>query len=237
MFQIWKFEPSVPFLVATLAAKDMKCASFPNLALSTPMALTNIFPMFNSSCLRLSKADIDSTFNSYLIPYLFHIFCCLLCFLYNCINIFCNEFTFFYTSFWLNPSDWFISCHVIASIFLVYSNSRRRAFAQNVEILLIYILGSCIPTNESLYPKFGTLAKKCVVFVSFMYSLIAWKGFESSRVKIFHARAWHRYSQKLTVTKQLPELEASLEVSFGLPKFELSTAITASGTWKNGWNN
>jgi hypothetical protein len=38
------------------------------------------------------------------------------------------------------------------------------------------------------------------------------------------------YSQSLTVTKQLPELEASLEVSFGDPNFELSTAIAASGT-------
>jgi hypothetical protein len=40
------------------------------------------------------------------------------------------------------------------------------------------------------------------------------------------------YSQRLTLTKQLPELEASLEVSFGLPKFELSSIIAASGTWK-----
>jgi hypothetical protein len=30
--------------------------------------------------------------------------------------------------------------------------------------------------------------------------------------------------------KQLPELEASLEVSFGLLKFELSSTIAASGT-------
>jgi hypothetical protein len=37
------------------------------------------------------------------------------------------------------------------------------------------------------------------------------------------------YSQSLTVTKQLPELEASLEVSFGLPNFELSSTIAASG--------
>ena len=31
--RIRKFEPSVPFLVAMTAAKDTKCASFPNLAL------------------------------------------------------------------------------------------------------------------------------------------------------------------------------------------------------------
>jgi hypothetical protein len=34
VFQIRKFEPSVPFLVAMIAAKDTKCVSFPNLALS-----------------------------------------------------------------------------------------------------------------------------------------------------------------------------------------------------------
>jgi hypothetical protein len=41
VFQILIFKPSVPFLVATIARKDTKCASFPNLALSTPMALLN----------------------------------------------------------------------------------------------------------------------------------------------------------------------------------------------------
>jgi hypothetical protein len=66
-----------PFLGVTIAAKHMKCASFPNLALSIPIALKlmNVFPIFNSRCLYLSKADNDSNFNSYLIPYLFHIFC------------------------------------------------------------------------------------------------------------------------------------------------------------------
>jgi hypothetical protein len=50
----------------------MKCISFPNMELSTPMALMNII---------LSKADIDSirTFNSYRNPYLFHIFCWIFC--------------------------------------------------------------------------------------------------------------------------------------------------------------
>jgi hypothetical protein len=61
VFQISKFEPSVPFLEATIDTKDMKCASFPNLALSTPMVLMHVI---------LTKADIDSTFNSYLIVYL-----------------------------------------------------------------------------------------------------------------------------------------------------------------------
>ena len=36
------------------------------------IGLMNVFPIFNSVCLFLSKADIDSTFNSYLIPYLSH---------------------------------------------------------------------------------------------------------------------------------------------------------------------
>ena len=68
VFQISKFEPSVPFLEATIDTKDMKCASFPNLALSTPMELMHVI---------LTKADIDSTFNYCLIPYLFLIFCCI----------------------------------------------------------------------------------------------------------------------------------------------------------------
>jgi hypothetical protein len=100
----------------------MKCTPFLNLAPSTPMALMNIFP--NSICLCLSKADIDSVFNSYLIPYLFHIY------LFVFVVVFCifvliysvTWFTFFvynYTLFWLNPSAWFICCHMIAFIFLV----------------------------------------------------------------------------------------------------------------------
>jgi hypothetical protein len=74
---------SVPFLEAMIVAKNMKCTSFPNLALSAPILysiLMNVFAMFNSICLRQSmtdrdQRDIDSTLNSYLIPYLFHIFC------------------------------------------------------------------------------------------------------------------------------------------------------------------
>ena len=82
VFQISNFESSVPFLEATIDTKDMKCASFPNLPLSTLMVLMHVI---------LTKADIDSTFNSCLIPYLFHIFCCICCsFLYICINILCN---------------------------------------------------------------------------------------------------------------------------------------------------
>ena len=53
-WMIWKFEPSVPFLVAMIAAKDMKCASFPNLVLSTLMALMNVLVTFNA---HLSLSD------------------------------------------------------------------------------------------------------------------------------------------------------------------------------------
>jgi hypothetical protein len=62
----------------------MKCISFPNMELSTPMALINII---------LSKADIDSirTFNSYLNPYLFHIFCWIFCSFFKiCVSKVCN---------------------------------------------------------------------------------------------------------------------------------------------------
>ena len=54
VFQIWKFWPSVPFLVAIIAAKDMKCASFPSLALSTLSALMDVLVIFNA---HLSLSD------------------------------------------------------------------------------------------------------------------------------------------------------------------------------------
>ena len=41
-------------LVAIIAAKDMKCASFPNLALSTLLALMNVSVTFNA---HLSLSD------------------------------------------------------------------------------------------------------------------------------------------------------------------------------------
>jgi hypothetical protein len=46
--EIWALY-CVPFLEARIAAKDMKCTSFPNLVLSTPVALMNLF-----LCLTLS---------------------------------------------------------------------------------------------------------------------------------------------------------------------------------------
>ena len=49
-----KFEPSVPFLVATIAAKDRKCISFPNLDSYTPLELTSVSPSFGD----LSLSDL-----------------------------------------------------------------------------------------------------------------------------------------------------------------------------------
>ena len=49
-----KFKPSALFLVAMTAAKDMKCATFPNLALSTLLALMNVLVTFNA---HLSLSD------------------------------------------------------------------------------------------------------------------------------------------------------------------------------------
>ena len=56
-----KFEPSVPFsLVAMIAAKDMKCAPFPNLVLSTLLALMNVLVTFNAHLSLSDTLPIDS---------------------------------------------------------------------------------------------------------------------------------------------------------------------------------
>jgi hypothetical protein len=97
VFQLSKFEPSVPFLEATIDTK-LKIWNAPHFQTwhcpPTPMLLMHVI---------LTKADIDSTFNSYLIPYLFHIFCCS--FLYICINIFCNVI-YIFLYFVLTKSIW-----------------------------------------------------------------------------------------------------------------------------------
>ena len=70
-----------------VAAKDMKGASFLNVALSTLLALLGTFFLrltmdnkiwFNYIYLCMWKADIDSTSNSHLILFFFHIFFCIL---------------------------------------------------------------------------------------------------------------------------------------------------------------
>ena len=51
----------VPFLVAMIAAKDIKCVSFPNLAMSTPLALMNVLVTINARLLCLTHSPIDSS--------------------------------------------------------------------------------------------------------------------------------------------------------------------------------
>ena len=60
---------SVPFLVAMIAAKDMKCISFPNLALSTLLALMNVLVTFNAHLLCLKHSLIDSPLFLFFTPF------------------------------------------------------------------------------------------------------------------------------------------------------------------------
>jgi hypothetical protein len=108
-------------------------------------------PMFNYICLCLSEADIDSTLYSYLIPYfvVFAVVFSIFVLIYSVI-----WFTFFvYTLFWLNPSDWFIFCHVIVCLLSVKAHvifptpashsrhglSRYDALKTKQKCLLIYV--------------------------------------------------------------------------------------------------
>ena len=71
--------------------KNMKCASFPNLALSTPMALLIFI------CLALSDFACQTCFIYFLCP--FFVFTVVFCIFV--INVFCN--VTYMTLFWLNP--------------------------------------------------------------------------------------------------------------------------------------
>ena len=140
VFLIWKFEPSVPFLVAMIAAKDMKCASFPNLVLSTLLALMNVLVTFNA---HLSLSD---TFAIVSPSFLFFTpFCpvphCL-------VSNFAIWFTFLCLHFVLMKSIW-LAFILSRDVFVLTriktrvvfpptptANSRRRAFAQNVDFFL-----------------------------------------------------------------------------------------------------
>ncbi len=53
-----KIRALCPILVATIAAKDWKCVSFPNLEPYTPLVLTSVFPSFSVTCLCLTCSDI-----------------------------------------------------------------------------------------------------------------------------------------------------------------------------------
>jgi hypothetical protein len=71
---------------------------------------------------------------SCLIPYLFHIFCCICC-MYTCINIFCNVTYIFCLYFVFTKSMHVIGlffCHVIAFIFLV---ERKCPFCSSIKRL------------------------------------------------------------------------------------------------------
>ena len=92
-----------------IAAKDMKCASFPNLALSTLLALMNVLVTFNA---RLSLSDtlpIDSPSFQFFTPFCLR----LIAWYYMQYDL----HFFVYTLFWWNPSDWllFLSRDVFVS--------------------------------------------------------------------------------------------------------------------------
>ena len=108
VFQIWKFEPSAPFLVAMIA-KDMKCASFPNLALSTLLELMNVLVTFNAH-LSVWHTPYWQPFVSVFYP----ILSCLIAWYYIMQY---NLHFFVHTLFWWNPSDWllFLSRDVFVS--------------------------------------------------------------------------------------------------------------------------
>ena len=62
---------ALPFLVATIAAKDRKCVSFPNLEPCTLLVLTSVFPSFSVTCLCLTCSDIGRS-NA---TFVFNIYC------------------------------------------------------------------------------------------------------------------------------------------------------------------
>ena len=119
------------------------------------MALMNFFlclTLYVFAC--LIEADIHSTFNSYLIPYLFHVFCWFsIVFLYICI-IKCDLYILFILcadqihliGLVLSRDRFYIlsiKAHVIFPT--PASTSRRSACARNVEFILLFFMCSCIP--------------------------------------------------------------------------------------------
>ena len=100
VFQMWKFEPSVPFLVAMIAAKDMKCVSFPNLALPTLLASMYVLVTINAHLLCLTHSLIDSPSFLFFTPFC-SVYLSLCLVLYYAIRL----HFFAYTLFWWNPSD------------------------------------------------------------------------------------------------------------------------------------
>ena len=98
VFQISKFEPSVPFLVAMIAAKGMKCASFSNLAVSTLLALMNVLVTFNAHLSLSDTLPIDSPSFLFFTPF---------CPVSHCLVLYyAIRFTFLCLHFVLMKSIW-----------------------------------------------------------------------------------------------------------------------------------
>ena len=98
VFLIWKFEPFAPFLVAMIAAKDMKRSSFPNLALSTLLALMNMLVTFNAHLFLSDTLPIDSPSFLFFTP---------LCPVSHCLVLYyAIRFTFLCLHFVLMKSIW-----------------------------------------------------------------------------------------------------------------------------------
>ena len=127
VFQIWKFEPSVPFLVGTIAAKDMKCTSFPNLAVSTLLALMNVLVTFNAHLSLSNTLPFHGPLFLFFTPFRPVSHCLVL---YYAI-----WFTFLCLHFVLMKSIWlaFILSRDVFVLTRITTNSRRRVFAWNVD--------------------------------------------------------------------------------------------------------
>ena len=146
VFQIWKFETSVPFLVAMIAAKDMKCASFASLALSTLLALMNVLVTFNAHLSLSDTLPTDSPQFLFFTPF---------CPVSHCLVLYyAIRFTFLCLHFVLLKSMWlafilsrdvFVLTHIKTRVVFPdpppppppTTNSRRRAFARNVDFSFI----------------------------------------------------------------------------------------------------
>ena len=119
VFLIWKFEPSVPFLVAMIAAKDMKCASFPNLALSILLALMNVSVTFNA---HLSLSDTFAIVSPSFLFFTPFLFCASLLGIIFCNMIYISLFTLCFDEIHL------IGFHFVTWCFCINSYKNTRGF-------------------------------------------------------------------------------------------------------------
>ena len=157
MFSTWKFEPAVPFLLAMIVAKNMKCACphfHASQVMCTPVVYLNICLMFGY-ILYLSLPNFNH-FISYLFPYFHFITIPLLSFLFLNSNIFCNVIYIFWLHFIFTKSIWlfyflsryrfkikitsmYIKGHVFFQSMLL--TSRRRTFA--CFTCIFHVIESC----------------------------------------------------------------------------------------------